>query len=722
MSQIDVPKMCGACELTPDGPVVAGSYGTWTLAYTAGEWGIDDGGTLMIAWRFPTDWGRPQFDDPTADDYMTVTTDSNASLVPRFDMKAYVRPWRKAVIIDVFDDGILPGEQIVVTYGDTIGGSRGARAQTFCEYTFEFRVLVNPIATGLFTRLPDSPEIEIVPGPAAAIKAIAPTGCQPGDDVEIAVKFEDECGNPTPHYDGGIEIDAPEGLGLPASVTFEPDETGLMKLPATVPDSGIYRVGVSAAGDMEALSNPIECQDDYALNRYWGDLHGQSEETVGTNTVEDYYRFGRDQARLDCCSHQGNDFQITEQYWDEFNRQAEAFNKPGEFVTLPGYEWSGNSAGGGDHNVWYRHSDPPIYRSSHALIPDKADLDTDRFPIEELYKQLRHEDAVVGAHVGGRRATLERHDDDVMRIVELYCAWGQFEWMLTESLELGHVVGVVANSDGHKGRPGASYPGESYFGCYGGLTCLYASELTRDGIFEALRDRRCYGTSGERIIVRFSGSGLFMGQMGPPADTSSLRFHATIHGTAPIEAADLFKKSTVVASYDGFGDLQPSNRLRVKWSGARILGRDRATHWDGGLALRGNRILDAEPWAFDSLFEQIFLEDDATVRWRSITTGDADGVILTLQENDEGSLHFDAGPAEFELPLDELDGLEPFVYEAGGIDQKVTVRRLPATPPPLDVDLQLHPVIADTRSGAYWLRVRQIDGATAWTSPVYITD
>ena len=44
-------------------------------------------------------------------------------------------------------------------------------------------------------------------------------------------------------------------------------------------------------------------------------------------------------------------------------------------------------------------------------------------------------------------------------------------------------VGIVANSDGHKGRPGASYPGAALFGAVGGLTCFLVPELTRQSIW-----------------------------------------------------------------------------------------------------------------------------------------------------------------------------------------------------------------------------------------------
>ena len=95
--------------------------------------------------------------------------------------------------------------------------------------------------------------------------------------------------------------------------------------------------------------------------------------------------------------------------------------------------------------------------------------------------------------------------------MEIHSAWGTFEWLLTDGFDLGHRSGVVCNSDGHKGRPGASYPGASSFGAYGGLTCFLTNELTRDSLFDCQRRRHHYGTTGTRmhldVRARFITSG-----------------------------------------------------------------------------------------------------------------------------------------------------------------------------------------------------------------------
>ena len=105
------------------------------------------------------------------------------------------------------------------------------------------------------------------------------------------------------------------------------------------------------------------------------------------------------------------------------------------------------------------------------------------------------------AHVGGRYADIKFAHDPMETAVEVHSAWGTFEWILRDAFEKNYRVGIVANSDGHKGRPGACYPGASFFGSYGGLTCFLAERLDRDAIFEAMRRRRHYATTGNRAFL-----------------------------------------------------------------------------------------------------------------------------------------------------------------------------------------------------------------------------
>ena len=218
-------------------------------------------------------------------------------------------------------------------------------------------------------------------------------------------------------------------------------------------------------------------------------------------SAEAYFRYARDAAFIDMVGHQGNDFQITDAFWKKLNRLTAEFDQPGKFVCLPGYEWSGNTGMGGDRNIFYRHEGRPIRRSSHILVEGETSTDA-IYTADDLFKALEAEDCRVIAHVGGRYADLKyAHDGRVERTVEVHSSWGTFEWLLHDAFEQGFRVGIVCHSDDHKGRPGATRPGASTFGAVGGLTCYFMPELTRDALFEALRTRRHYGTTGPRIFL-----------------------------------------------------------------------------------------------------------------------------------------------------------------------------------------------------------------------------
>ena len=89
------------------------------------------------------------------------------------------------------------------------------------------------------------------------------------------------------------------------------------------------------------------------------------------------------------------------------------------------------------------------------------DAATDCFPVTELFSQFAgRDDVMLIPHIGGRYADIVGfHDPALEPVVEIYSDWGRFEWLLEDALTHGYKVGVVANSDGHKGRPGASHPG-----------------------------------------------------------------------------------------------------------------------------------------------------------------------------------------------------------------------------------------------------------------------
>ncbi len=742
------PDLSGTATIEPSGPIEAGSWATFTLVYTAGFYGIDDSGSLKVVSRFASDQTNPQFDDPGAPGYTTVTASNNAKLELRYDPKGNVRPWDRTLYIKIVNGFMKEGDTITIVYGEKSGGSPGMRLQTFCEDTFEFRVLVDAIATYTYVPVPDQPEISIVPGPPETWRAVAPTTHPAGQPFRLSLKAEDKWGNPSDKVSASVRLRSTPPLpGLPEAVSFAPGEFAQIVEGLKARTPGTYRIEVlDDAGAVLAECNPIHIvePEDGQLLHFWGDVHGQSEETIGTGSARQYMEFARNKAFVDVTGHQGNDFQITREFWAELNEIIAEFNEPGRFVTLPGYEWSGNTFLGGDRNVFYMTEDRPIYRSSHALINDHSDAGTDCGTAKELFETLieNGENAVCLAHCGGRYADVKvAHDGRVETAVEVHSSWGTFEWILHDALEMGYRMGVVCNSDGHKGRPGASYPGSSKFGAIGGLTCFLTSELTRAAIFDCYRKRRHYGTTGNRMILdvraHFEAEGqlyhddpalgdaqgrpardAMMGDIVQlPSGGAVLKINVT--GSAPIERVDIFNGLEHLATHRPYAENDLGNRIRVVWEGAEYRGRFREVIWDGAAEISGNRIVRAAPINFFNADKTLEQASDSALQWKALTTGNFGGFDAWLEEGMSGSIDIQTPVVSERIDIGSI-GFEDLVFDAGKLGRKLRLFRLPDDNPHVQMSVEQDILLRGKGDNPLYVRVTQEDGNQAWSSPIYI--
>ena len=739
-----LPERMGSATIEPTGAFEAGSFQSFTLTYTAGYFGIDDTGSIKIVHRFASDMGRPQFDDPTAPNYVTAEASNKAVLDMRYDGKQNIRPWDKTLYIKVVRGFLRAGDQIVVRFGDPRQGSPGMRMQTFCESTFEFKVLVDAIATYNYVDLPASPEIAVVSGPPAMWKAVVPTMRRVGEKFALKLKGEDRWGNPSDKADVtfALRSDRPVA-GLPESVTFAPGDFTQVVDGLSVAEPGDVRIElVDDGGTVVAAANPLRIVEEAPLLPYWGDLHGQSEETIGTNSAREFFDFGRDKAFLDVCCHQGNDFQITTPFWEHLNDLSKEFNADGSFIVFPGYEWSGNTGLGGDRNVLFMEEGRQIHRSSHALVDDLSDIDTDANSAADLFAALKGEDCVVFAHIGGRYADITMaHDVRLERAVEVHSAWGTFEWLVEDAFEQGYRVGICSNSDGHKGRPGASFPGASLFGSYGGLTCMLATDFSRAGIIDSLRRRHHYGTTGCRMILdtratfdtpatlfdddpNLGDTGSHQAETAMMGDIlqspdASVMFTVEAVASSPIERLEIRNGLDTLETVRPFDENALGKRIRVVWEGSEYRGRGRQTFWDGSAHLDGNsfeRLAPINVYNLDKRFDQTGPGD---IEWTALTTGGHGGFDAWLADGTAGTLSIDTELVKCDIPIADI-GLEDTVFDAGGIRRRIRVFRLPDDNDQNRIRVERQIDLRDAGDNALYVCLTQEDGHLVWSSPIYI--
>jgi hypothetical protein len=395
---------------------------------------------------------------------------------------------------------------------------------------------------------------------------------------------------------------------------------------------------------------------------------------------------------------------------------------------------------GGDRNVFYEREGEPIYRSSRVLV-ELPDTDRDCNHVTELFEVLTGRDVVMVAHVGGRYADLHAgHDGRLEHSVEIHSSWGTFEWLLHDAFDLGFRAGIVCNSDDHKGRQGATSPGASQFGARGGLTCLMMPKLDRESVFTALRQRRHYGTTGCRMLLHVEahmqgGAALFdrdpalfgdMPQLGTTAEmgrivrtqAAEIRFDIDAVGSAPIERIDVFNGRAHLARFRGFETVRGSRRVRVLWQGAEYRGRGRQTIWDGGVEIVGNRILRADAVNFLNADNPLRVEGVTKLAWKSVTTGNMAGVDILLEDSTGGELRVVTGPASLTIQIADI-GEEDVVVEAGGLERRIRVFRLPEEGGRTAVRASVAVALRPGVDNPVYARVTQEDGHQVWSSPIY---
>jgi len=348
---------------------------------------------------------------------------------------------------------------------------------------------------------------------------------------------------------------------------------------------------------------------DYRL--FWGYIHGHTRFSDGHYGLDEYYLFARDIAGLDFCAATDHDYEANKTFkqWKLFQEAATKYNEPGHFVTFLGYEWSENERYG-HRNVYYLRDDQPIF--PHYREENNTP--------EKLWTLLRGREVIIIPHHTCRHDTPTDwafHNPGLERLVEIYSVWGSCEnsrksgnplfikvplgegekegYHIQDGLAKGYRMGFTAGGDSHDGRPGGSLfhtplwlisSGSPPWWLMGwrqdGLTAVYAKELTRESLWEALYHRRVYGTTGARIILEFYADGHPMGE---EYTTNVPPFlSVNIIGTARLSKVELVKNNFVVQTHVGRGtqvsfDFKDEQFTNSSYYYVRVLQEDGEMAW-----------------------------------------------------------------------------------------------------------------------------------------------
>jgi hypothetical protein len=564
-------------------PASAGEADTWALVYETGPHGIAVDGMVFLQVSPFWGWSTPQVEAEEALGYTTVTTDAEGVTLEAQTLG------QQLLGITVEGRSLEDGERVRIVYG---AGPRGARADTYAERGSRFWISVDGDGDGIRGLLPDSPTVDVGPGPPRRMVLTLPSVARPGQTVRLNVAVLDATGSAWPEVEGEVGLSVTGGEArLPATVRLAPEDRGRVALDMTVPAEGTVTVGARGPGPLHGASNPLVVS--VTLPRvYWGDLHGHSGLSDGTGTPEDYYRYARDIAALDVAVLTDHDhwgmqpLSETPELWEGIAAQTKAFHDPGRFVTLLGYEWTS----------WLHGHRHVLYFEDKGRVLSSVDPAFES-PLQ-LWEALRGEAALTFAHhtAGGPIAANWEipPDPELEPVTEIVSVHGSSEaadsprviydpvagHFARDALDRGYRLGFVGSGDGHDGHPGLAHLASPS----GGLVAILTEELTREAVLEALRARRVYATNGPRILLHATLDGAPMGSALDADGGRARSLDVRVYALEALERLDLVRSGRVVRTFagTGSGELRLTEPIAGLESGEYLYVR--AVQVDGGAA------------------------------------------------------------------------------------------------------------------------------------------
>jgi hypothetical protein len=579
------PSDGGGRSWLEDGPnpATAGSVGTWTLVYEAGPRGIAVDGMVFLQASPFWGWSTPQVEAEEALGYTTVATEAE-------DVTLEAQTLGPQLLgITVGGRSLEEGERIRIVYG---AGPRGARADTYAERGSRFWISVDGDGDGIRGLLPDSPTVDVGPGPPRRMVLTLPSVARPGETVRLNVAVLDATGSAWPVVEGEVAVSVTSGEArLPAAVHLASEDRGRVVVEATVPTEGAVTVEARGPGALHGVSNPLVVSATLPRVR-WGDLHGHSGLSDGTGIPEDYFRYARDIAALDVAVLTDHDhwgmqpLSQAPELWEGIIARTKAFHDPGRFVTLLGYEWTS----------WLHGHRHVLYFEDEGRVLSSVDPAFESPP--QLWEALRGQPALTFAHhtAGGPIATNWDipPDPELEPVTEIASVHGSSEAsdsprviyqpidgnFARDALDRGYRLGFVGSGDGHDGHPGLSHLASPS----GGLVAILTEELTRESVLEALRARRVYATNGPRILLHVTLDGAPMGAAVDAEGGRTRSLEVRVVAPESLERVDLVRSGRVVRTFagTGSGELRLTEPIAGLESGEYLYVR--AVQVDGGTA------------------------------------------------------------------------------------------------------------------------------------------
>jgi len=471
-------------------------------------------------------WTYPQLSSSNRVGYVTATS-SNPSTAFSLSLRGNL-PFYYVIRMTFIDSPPVAGDTITITYGDTLSSVNGKAWSNVHATNYRFPILTDKNGSGLLSRIVPVPTIRITAREAKRFLITVPSQTQGGEILSAKITALDEYNNRDTKYSGSLTFSCANATdcGIGSTVIFSPNDSGRVIFDFT-PSVGRHQIiAVDSLGG-QSKSNPFIVNDSLPEYRlYWGDIQNHTNISDGNGSVEGFYDYARLVANLDFVSMTDHDhtfgkFYLVPEIWEIVKNAARDHNDEGNFIVFLGWEWTNESRG-----------------HKHIIYPTDIGepYDYRNYPLpSNLWTALEGQRALtIPHHVawGRRKVDWTYRSDEFQRVVEIYSQHGAKEFHLNpldhlssggrapghyvrDALAMGHKLGILASSDDHFGYPGNGWMSAPTFldstSRGTGLSGVYAKNLSRESLFEAIKARRVFGTTDHRTIVEFKVNDAWMG-------------------------------------------------------------------------------------------------------------------------------------------------------------------------------------------------------------------
>jgi len=489
---------------------------------------------------------------------------------------------------------------------------------------------------------------------------------------------------------------------------------------------------------------------------FWGDLHNHNAVGYAKGSLErsidlarehlDFFAFTGHASWHDMPKMPGDahlkwvrGFEVHTKHWPKTRRLMQEANDK-DFVAFLGYEW--HSSRYGDYCLLFPEDQPELF------LPDHVEKLLDFAETKGALAIPHH----VGYKLGWRGANWMHYRNSTSPVVEIFSEHGctvtdrSPEPMIRHSnggrstantimpqLLDGKRFGLVASSDNHRGYPGA----------YGeGVLGVWADSLSGKSLMQAVRDRRTYAATGDRITLEFAINGRPMGS--EIAATGDRQIDVRVEGQDAVAMIELVRNGRVIERYfpedhtEGPLKLPGPAKCRVQygWGPWAALGMGRTCLWDMTIRLEGGRFRAAIPCFQSGPFDEnlrdrlrvvaeneIRLESN-TSRVRCYAEDPTKSVVCDMHAGPDAVLTLELRrPAKQAVRAKLTDLIEENVVTFTGpfTSESYIIQRL-VGPSEYAATIRWHDrrSLPEGQGDWYFVRVTQHNGHLAWSSPIWV--